>query len=435
MPTIAQKRAVICKLSEPRVKELDFSEETIDERLNRLLYEPAPGKEEEFWHSLKPRALEGIQKRLEEWLEMEATLAVGGTPRYEHDSLRLTRRSGHYTRQLQTSLGLIEALKVPKVRKKKKNSSPAQRGWAILKAYAKHRTTVDDLIKDIFLAGVATRRVHEVLKPVLGKLYSAQMVSLSLKRLDGEVRAFHRRPLDDSWDYLLLDGINIKLRTGGKVRKKSILAVKGLKIDGKGYIVTEQMLDYYPAPKGESSIAWETIVNDLYRRGLEGNNLKMVVTDGNKGLLNALALVYPWVPAQRCWQHKMRNVANQCRRKYQALITDNARKIYKAGSKKQATQAFHAFKRLCKPIEPEAVELIEKDLPELLHFYDQPVELWKKLRTTNSIERSFREVRRRIRTISVFSNEPSCDRIIYGVITRLNEHWRRRHLRELAKRS
>lgn len=216
--------------------------------------------------------------------------------------------------------------------------------------------------------------------------------------------------------------------------KWGVLAARGFKVNEKGEVIAEEFIGYRFA-KGESTQAWEAFINDLYNRGIKGDNLKMVATDGNEGLLNALELVYPRVPKQRCWQHKMRNAANKCRRKYQALITENARKIYKAESKKLAIKAFHHFKKLCNPIEPEAVKCIEKDLPELIHFYDQPVDLWKKLRTTNSIERSFREVRRRIRTISVFSNEPSCDRIIYGVITRLNELWRRRSLKKIAKKS
>lgn len=405
-----------------KFKELDFSRETINERLHRLLYEPLPGMEEEFWENLKPSILNGIKKQIENWLEMEASLAVGGYMPYEHSEERITHRSGHYTRELQTTVGNIKNVKVPKVRKKK----GGKRGWAILRAYKKHRIVIDDLVKEVFLGGVSTRRAHEVLKPVLGKQYSAQMVSISLKKLDKEVKAWHRRQLSDDWNYLIFDAINIKLRSGGKVRKKSILVVKGFVINEKGSIIREEIIDYLPARKGESTSSWESFVNDLYMRGLEGKNLKMIVTDGNKGLLNALDLVYPRINKQRCWQHKMRNVANKCRKKYQSLIVDSARKIYKAESKNLAIKAFHDFKKLCNPIEPEAVDCIEKDLPELLYFYDEPIGLWKKLRTTNIIERTFREVRRRIRTISVFSNESSVDRIIYGVLARLNENWRKR---------
>ena len=429
MRTIVQRQGPL-KTVDMRARGLDFGEKTIEDRFRALLSEPQLGREEEFWDSLKPRMLAGLQRTIEEWLNIETELAVGGAQYYEHDELRLTHRSGHTCRKLQTSLGLIPRLWVPKVRKKKK------KGWAILKAYKKDRIKVDDLIKDVFLAGVSTRRVHEVLKPVLGRLYSAQLVSNSLKRLNALVDVFHKRPLSDDWHYLLFDGVVIKVRSAGKVRKKTVLVVKGFQVGEKGRILKEEIIDYRFA-KGESTAAWEAFINDLARRGLEGKNLRMIATDGNEGLLGALDLVYPHTAKQRCWQHKMRNVANKCRRKYQALVVNSAREIYKAESEKQAVRAFHDFKRLVKPIQPEAVKCIEKDLPELLHFYKQPVELWKKLRTTNSIERSFREVRRRIRTINVFSNEPSSDRILYGVFTRLNETWRIRHskIRKFAKKS
>lgn len=426
MLTIAQKKQ-LAKTRIKAVKPLDFSEDSIDERLNQLRYQPDIRKEETFWEQLQPRTLKGLQETIEGWLNVEARRAVGGAGYYEHADYRLTQRSGYYSRRLQTSLGLIPRLWVPKVRKR------LTRGWAILRAYKKDRTKVDDLIKDVFLAGVSTRRVHRVLKPVLGRLYSAQTVSHSLKRLDAQVRDYHRRPLLDEWHYLLLDGVVLKVRSGGKVRKKTVLVAKGFQVDDTGRIVKEEILAYRLARRGESTAAWEAFINDIFERGLKGEVLRMIGTDGNEGLLNALDLVYPRVPKQRCWQHKMRNVANKCRRKYQSLVVDSAKKIYKQGSKKQAVETFQEFKRLVNPIEPDAVKCIEKDLPELLHFYDQPVELWKKLRTTNPIERSFREVRRRIRTINVFTNEPSCDRIIYGVFAWLNESWRIRSSKKSAK--
>src|SRR3989338_7719120 len=335
MTTIAQKRYLAQATQEPARTPLNFSEDTINERLNRLLYERSPDQEEEFWNNLQPYVLSGIKEQVENLLEIEAQRACGGLRHYEHpqdDQVRLGYRSGHYERDLQTTLGLIPNLQVPKVRKRAKGSP---RGWKVLRAYKRQRASIDDLIKEVFLAGVATRRVHEVLKPVLGMLYSAQKVSMSLKKLQVHVNAFHDRPLSDDWNYLFFDGLTIKIRLAGKVRKKRVLVARGLRVNDKGQVIGQEIIDYMFA-KGESSAAWESFVHHLYDRGLIGKCLRLIATDGNQGLLNALDLVYPRTPKQRCWAHKMRNVANNCRAKYKGLITDNARKIYRAQSKKQA---------------------------------------------------------------------------------------------------
>jgi len=123
--------------------------------------------------------------------------------------------------------------------------------------------------------------------------------------------------------------------------------------------------------------------------------LKLVVIDGNKGLRNAIKLVYPGVDKQRCWAHKLRNVTNKIPKKLQKICINEARDIYEAESYKEAIWNFKRWARIWGPVVPEAVECLEEDIEELLNFFSYPQEDWKRLRTTNIIERVFREVRRR----------------------------------------
>jgi len=157
----------------------------------------------------------------------------------------------------------------------------------------------------------------------------------------------------------------------------------------------------------------------------EGKNLRLIVSDGGKGLRAALPVVYPRIPQQLCWAHKMRNIAGKVRRQEGSCVAE-ASAIYRASSKKQAQHAFQEWKRHWERHRPRAVACVERDLENLLSFFEVPETHWRKVRTTNVIERAFREVRRRTRPMSSFSNTESCDRIIYGVISHLNSSWERK---------
>ena len=403
-----------------RLKELDFSEERIDSRLAHRLAE-IQDDAEQFWKELTHRARGSVKSWVEGMLGKEALALTGTERKGEHDEGRATHLSGHYERMLVTTLGTIWDLKVPKVRKK------GYRGWKVLEAYGRHQEDIDGLIRGIFLGGVSTRCAGEILKPLLGTEFSAQHVSDVLKTLDGEVRAFHTRRIRDAYRYLFFDGLTLKVRCGEKVRKKFVLVAYGINENGVCEIIE------FILASGESQTAWESFIQDLYRRGLEGTATKLIATDGGPGLIAALELVYPRIPRQRCWAHKLRNVANKCPRKLEKSVMTSARRIYQAESKILALRAFKRFKAVWGAVIPPAVSCVEKDLEELLCFFDQPPEVWKKVRTTNAIERSFREVRRRIRTMTSFTNAASCDRIVYGVISRLNRRWELRPLSEIAK--
>jgi len=123
-------------------------------------------------------------------------------------------------------------------------------------------------------------------------------VSQISKQLDRAVQAYHQRPLLDTYEVLLLDGIAMKRKTGIGVQKRSVLVALGIKSDGK-----KEIIDFRKV-YGESQSAWEAFLQDLYRRGLEGQSLKLIIIDGGKGLKAALPLVYGDVPIQRCWAHE-----------------------------------------------------------------------------------------------------------------------------------
>ena len=163
---------------------------------------------------------------------------------------------------------------------------------------------------------------------------------------------------------------------------------------------------------------------DLYRRGLEGKDLKLITTDGCGGLHRALEMVYPYVPRQRCWAHKLRNVASRLKRRHQEECLSGAKLVYQAETRREAIARFKHWSAQWQHLEPKGINCLKQDLDEMLPFLDCPKQYWRKIRTTNAIERAFREVRRRTRPMSCFQNSASVDRIIYGVISHLNNNWK-----------
>ena len=204
------------------------------------------------------------------------------------------RRNGSYSRHLLTELS------VPRTRR----FCPSE----VLRSYARRAPEIDRAILAGFVLGLSTRKVGEVLLALLGRKVSASTVSRVAKTLDEAVAAFHARPLADRYKALMLDGVVLARRTGAGALKRPVLVALGIRADGK-----KEIIDFHLAT-GESAAAWERFLTDLYRRELTGNGLEMICADGGRGLIAALPTVYPGIPLQRCWAHKVRNVLGKVRK-------------------------------------------------------------------------------------------------------------------------
>jgi putative transposase len=274
-----------------------------------------------------------------------------------------------------------------------------------------------------WLKHVAEKRPFSCLCFQTGETVSAQTVSNLTRDLDHAVKQFHQAKLNDEWAYLFLDGVNLKVRRPAGRQCVQMLVAYGVRQDE-----TRQLLGFLRT-KGESQAHWEALLNDLYRRGLKGDKLLLAVTDGCPGLAAAIQAVFPRTAHQRCWVHKMRNILEKVRKRDYDAVKADAQAIYLAKGRRQAEAAARAFCRRWRNEYPSVVRQLERDLPDLLAFFRFPKHLWRKLRTTNIIERCFVEVRRRTRPMVCFVNVQSVDRIIYSIFQRFNLEWKTRTLR------
>src|SRR5436190_5797132 len=396
------------------MKETPIERDTPMRANSALVIEPAQSWErlqganpEFFYENLDELLQEQYQAILNQLMLYEREQFLGVHPYQRHED-RLDQANGFYLRSLTTRCGRME-LRVPRTRSGLFHSQ-------VIRRYQRRDKAVDEVIKGVFLRGVSTRQAGPVLAGLLDEAVSAATVSKVARMLDGLVEKYHRRPLSDRYEYLILDGVSVRIRLVGAVRRRMALCAYGITAEGK-----RELIDFMIAP-AEGEDCWKGFLLDLSRRGLRGELLKLAVTDGNAGMAKALAFVWPRAAHQRCWVHKLRNLSNRLKASQQDCVSQ-ARAIYEVSTRQEAVANFRRWKKRWHKEAPAAVACLEKDLEALLEFLDAPPELWKKLRTTNIIERLFVEVRRRIRTMCAFTTRQSCERILFSVFDRMNTYW------------
>jgi putative transposase len=369
---------------------------------------------ESFWGDMQGQVQKAAKRFFELLSERQRDLYMV-SPGYGRAEERKDYRNGYYERDFVTRFGTLR-LRIARTRKK---------GFLpeVLKKFQRRAEEVSLLIREAFLRGISTRQVGRVVATITGEVVSAQTVSKLTGALDGLVRQFHEARLEDDWAYLFLDGVSLRVRRPSGRKRVQMLVAYGVKKDGR-----RQLLAFMRS-QGESQADWEALLNDLYRRGLEGKSLHLIVTDGCPGLAAAIQTVYPRVAHQRCWVHKMRNILEKVRRRDHDAVKKDAQAIYLAESRGQAQTAFRNFRARWKRHYSGVLKQLERDLPELLSFFALPKHLWRKMRTTNVIERCFVEVRRRTRPMVCFVNVKSVDRIIYSIFQRFNLEWKNRTLK------
>jgi putative transposase len=363
----------------------------------------------------KPMARQALKELLEKRLEEEMADYLG-VARYEHASARHDYRNGYYVRHLLTEMGDLELL-VPRSRKGKFPSKLFER-------YARRCRSVDRVLLACFCLGLSTRKAASVLAPMLTEKVSASTISRIARDLDQEVSRYHGRVLENKYQYLFFDGVVLKSKGAVKVQKKILLCAFGITAEGR-----HEMIDFYPAAS-ESGACWEAFLGDLYKRGLKGNPCELIATDGGAGLHQALQIVYPKVPLQRCWAHKTRNVLDKVKKKDQPAVKKALTRISHASNRREAIQAYWRLSARWRKAYPKAVACLKKDFDQLLSFFQiKKPPLWSRLRTTNLIERAFREVRRRTRPMGVMAHTQSLQRIVFAVFHHLNQNWRQQPLK------
>jgi len=367
----------------------------------------------------------GILNQAEtEDIEVKARLAVEGffqrsingefreqikAGEYERTDERADIRSGTYPRLFTTTFGKARLL-IPKVRKKNREYI-----YNLFAKYQRRRQKFDDMIVLSLLLGFSTRKQQRFFQAFIGDSVSHQTASRLLQNLGDELREYHSRPIEDKYRFIFIDGLWVHIKEVD-IRKRPVLFALGITKDGR------QELIAFKLAKGETEEEYTCFLNDLYRRGLTGKSLELVISDGSEAIIASCNIVYPYTPRQRCYTHKLRNLLQNIRHKtkHRAKMARQASNIYKAASRQEAIRRFRFFVNRWQHKEPRAIKCFQDEFYHTLNFYDFPKEVRSAISTTNHLERFLEEIRRRIKIQGYFKNERSLNLWIFGLIRHIN---------------
>lgn len=362
--------------------------------------------QEVFDTMLKERLRYAVRIALMEILEEEVTAFIGAKP-YERSAERRDHRNGHYRRDLETTVGQISDLPIPRTR----NGHQTQ----LFERYHRRREEVDSAMVEMFVKGVSTQKVGEVMETLTGSQPSASSVSRVFHTLEEEYEQWKKRPLAERYVYAFADGTYFTVIYNGEGCKMPILAVVGITTTGEREVLAFRVGDR------ENQQAWEDLFDDLKARGVKA--IDLWISDGGQAMLNAIATKFATSQRQRCVMHKMENVLSYVPQKQREQIEPELKALFYQKGRAEADQAVAAFIEKYQKIYPTAVECLQRDLDACLTFYAFPKAHWKTIRTNKVIERLFGEVKRRSHKMAAaFRNEGSCVLLFYAVIRSLKFH-------------
>jgi transposase-like protein len=321
--------------------------------------------------------------------------------RYERTQERRDQRNGSYERELGTSLGTIERLPVPRSRKGYRTQ--------LFDRYKRRQAELDESICQMFVGGVSTEKVGQIIETLSGNQPSPSTVSRVFHTLEDEFEEWKKRPLQAHYRYVIADGTYFSVIYDGEGKKMPILAVIGIDLEGK-----REVLGFSVGDRGNQQ-AWEAVLTDLKNRGLE--TVDLWITDGGKAMINAIESKFLNAKRQRCIKHKMDNVLGYVPTDQQDQVYRELRSIFYQSSLEQAQQTAAAFLLKYEKEYPTACDCLKRDLNECLAFYAFPQKHWRSIRTSNAIERLFQEIKKRSHKMAAaFRNENSCLLLFYAVV-------------------
>ena len=361
---------------------------------------------------------ESVAFMVRELIEAELAQQIGAEHGERAPERRMAQRNGYRYRGWDTRVGTIE-LAIPKLRRGSFMPS-------ILEPRRRAEQALVAVVQEAYVNGVSTRKVDRLVEQLGLQGMSKDQVSRMCRGLDEQVRLFRERPLDGgAYPYLWLDAKVERVREPGGVRQKCVVIAKGVSRLGHQEIVG------FDVGETETEAFWREFLRGLRARGLDG--VQLVISDAHAGLKNAIAQVLgaPW---QRCTVHFLRDMLGHVSRAQQPLISGAIRGIFNAASHVEARERLATVVDQLAAPAPKVARLLEDAESDLLAFYEFPEEHWRKLRSTNPLERLNREIGRRSDVVGIFPNDQALIRLVGALLLEQNDEWLvgRRYLSEAS---
>jgi transposase-like protein len=326
---------------------------------------------------------------------------------YERTEDRKGHANGYKPKTVRTRMGEI-TFAVPQVREG--GFYPA----ALEKGLRSERALVATLA-EMYVQGVSTRKVKAITEELCGVEISAMQVSRATAQLDEVLQEWRERPLGEI-TYLYVDARYEKVREAGQVRDAAVLLASGITPQGERQVLGVSV------SLSEHESHWKSFLKGLKDRGMNG--VELVVSDDHEGLGAARRAVLGSVPWQRCQFHLQRNAGTYVPKQAMRMeVAADIRSMFNAPDRKIAEEFLQAAIQKYAVSAPRLSAWLEENLSEGFTVFNFPLEHQRSIRTTNSLERINKEIRRRTRVVGVFPNEASCLRLISALLMEISEEW------------
>ena len=370
------------------------------------------------------------ERILQELIEAEATDVIGAAPG-EHSDKRTTWRNGHRDRLLTTQAGDLD-LKIPKVRT-----------GSFLPSLLERRRRIDRalfaVVMEVYVHGVSTRSVDDLVKALgADSGISKSEVSRICGELDEELTAFKERPLDHTvFPYVFLDATYCKARVNHRIASQAVVIATGISATGHREILGHGGPPARAEPRvgevgdSESKPFWTKFLRSLRARGLE--NVQLVISDSHSGLVAAIRTVFLGAAWQRCRVHFVRDVFAVIEKGSGEMVAATIRTIFAQTTSSAVRTQLDVVADMLGRQFPQVKKMLLDAAPDITAFADFPPVHWKKIWSTNPLERLNREIKRRADVVQVFPNPAALDRLAAAVLAELHDEWQvfdRRYLAE-----
>ena len=373
---------------------------------------------------IKDGVKEFMKSFLETILQEEIKIFIGRDKYERKKSAVLRYRNGTRQRNYLTLQAGMLKLSIPRCRGYHFSS-------VLLNKRSITQRDLEEVIIQIWSEGSSYRDLQNLIKKIYGEYFCLKKFHTMIKSLDEYVDHYHNREIKNEYDCIFIDGLEISIKGLPKKyhkeyyrakRKNAVkLAVLGQRREGQKII--KEIIDYKIA-LCEDEFGYTELLRSLKNRGLTSDKIKIVIHDGEASISKALKNVYgkDKIQEQRCMIHRLRNILGCLRNKQnKEQINKDVWAVYSSNTKEEFYRNQLIIFDKWKFKEPEAMEIFNKKDEKLLTKYNFEIHIHKSIHSNNTIERYFREIRRRIKAIGAFENIQSADRLLFLIIEYLNQ--------------
>lgn len=351
-------------------------------------------------------------------IEAELTAVIGAGP-HERTDARLAQRNGHRSKTITTTAGDLE-LRIPKLR-----------AGSFFPSLLERRRRVDQslfaVVMEAYLHGTSTRKVDDLVKALgADSGISKSEVSRICAELDVEVAVFRDRSLaEQPFRYVFLDATYCKARVEHRVVSQAVVVATGVAADGRREVLGFDVGD------SEDGAFWTAFLRSLKTRGLAG--VQLVISDAHAGLKQAIQAVLLGASWQRCRVHFLRNVLARIPKGHAEMVAAAIRTVFAQPDAAHVRDQLEVIAGMLGRQFPKVEAMLQEATADITAFADFPVSHWKKIWSTNPLERVNKEIKRRTDVVGVFPNPAALLRLAGAVLIETHDEWQvsdRRYLSE-----